>query len=308
MTSSSHTGLRAPALAVAGAMLIIYTIWGSTYLAIRFAVETLPPFLFAAVRFALAGGALYVWRRASGDRFRSPIEWRSAAVVGLFLLVGGNGSLVWAEQRVPSGPAALLIATVPLWMALIDWLRPGGKRPTAAALLGVCVGFVGILILIGLRGFQMGGGLDPVGSVVLVLGAFLWAAGSLYNRGARLPESPLLGVAVEMLAGAVGLFILAMLAGDWGRLNLAAVSARSLISMAYLIVFGSLIAFSAYVWVLRVAPTPLVSTYAYVNPVVAIFLGSALAAEPLTPRTLAAAFVILGAVLLTSVRRRAPNR
>jgi drug/metabolite transporter (DMT)-like permease len=285
-------------------MITVYVIWGSTYLAIRIAVESLPPFLFAATRFLIAGGLLYLWRRVRGDRVPSSVQWRSAAIVGLFLLTGGNGSLVWAEQRVPSGLAAVLIASVPLWMILLDWLRPGGSRPQPLPLVGVLVGFAGIAILASPGGLAGGGTIDPVGAIVLVFGAFLWAVGSLYGRGAPLPESPLMGTAIEMLAASVGLFALAVLTGEPGRAQPAAVSPQSLLAFGYLVVFGSWIAFSAYVWVLRAAPTPLVSTYAYVNPVVAIFLGSWLAKEPISPRTLVATGTILAAVVLTTVRTR----
>ncbi len=298
------TKLRAPALYVAAALLAVYLIWGSTYLAIRFAIETLPPFLFASLRFLIAGSALFLWRRARGER-AAPLEWRSASIVGLFLLAGGNGSVVWAEQRVPSGLTAVLIATVPLWMVLIDWLRPGGRFPRLLPLAGLLVGFLGIALLVGREGLGGGRQVDPLGALVIVSGAFLWAAGSLYGRGAKLPSSPLLGAGIEMLAGAAGLLVLATLAGDWGRLNLSHISPKSLLAFAYLVVFGSWVAFSAYVWLLRAAPTPLVSTYAYVNPVVAILLGSALAGEPLSLRTVLAAAIILSSVVLTTSGPRA---
>jgi drug/metabolite transporter (DMT)-like permease len=297
MTPSTRP--HAPVLYVGAALLAVYLIWGSTYLAIRFAIETLPPFLFASLRFLIAGSALFFWRRARGER-AAALEWRSAAIVGLFLLVGGNGSVVWAEQRVPSGLTTVLIATVPLWMVLIDWLRPGGRFPRLLPLAGLLVGFLGIDLLVGREGLGGGGPVDPLGALVIVSGAFMWAAGSLYGRGARLPLSPLLGTGIEMLASGAGLLLLARLAGDWGRLNLSHISPKSLSAVAYLVVFGSWVAFSAYVWLLRAAPTPLVSTYAYVNPVVAILLGSALAGEPLTPRTVLAAAIILSSVVLTT--------
>ena len=295
---------RATGLAIAAALLSVYVIWGSTYLAIRIAIETLPPFLFAGVRFVFAGLLLYLWRRALGDRITSAVQWRSAAIAGLFMLVGGNGSVVWAEQRVASGLASLLVATVPLWMVLVDWLRPGGRWPRSLPLAGVLVGLAGIALLIGRNGFAGGGLVDPAGAAVLAGGALLWATGSIVSRGAEMPASPLLATSIEMLAGGAGLLFLAAFAGDPGRLNLAAVSARSLLACGYLVIFGSLIAFSAYAWLLRVAPTPLVSTYAYVNPVVAILLGHVLAGEPLTPRTFLAAAVILGSVVLITMPRR----
>lgn len=290
-------------------LISVYVAWGSTYLAIRFAIETMPPFFMAAARFLFAGAVLYVWRRIAGDAKPSRFEWRSAAIIGVFLLVGGNGGVVWAEQRVASGLAALLVTTVPLWMVLMDMLRPGGRWPGWLAVTGVLVGFVGITVLMG-PSHVVGNGvnLDPIGVAVLILASLFWSIGSLYSRDARLPSSPLLATSMEMLVGGTGLLLLGSLTGEWGRLNLAAISARSLWGLAYLIVFGSWIGFAAYTWLLRVAPTPLVSTYAYVNPVVAILLGHLLAEEPLTPRILVATAIIIGSVALTTMKHPASQR
>jgi len=299
------------------ALITVYIVWGSTYLAIRFAVETMPPFLMAATRFLIAGAILYAWRRASGDPAPSRIEWRSAALVGIFLLVGGNGSVVWAEQRVPSGIAALMVGSAPLWMVLIDAFSPFAALRTSAArrtvnakpawqtYLGVALGFSGIVVLIGpsiLSGNSQE--MDLIGIAALVLAAFLWATGSLYSREARLPASPLLGTGMEMLVGGAGLLILGTFSGEWGRLNLPAVSSASLLSLGYLIVFGSLVGYAAYTWLLRSAPTPLVSTYAYVNPLIAIFIGNLLASEPLTAHILISTAIILGAVALINTPRK----
>ena len=318
MAHMSSSTQKAPALVLWAALGSVYIIWGSTYLAIRFAIETMPPFLMAAVRFLIAGGLLYAFRRLRGDPPPTPREWRSAVIVGLCLMAGGNGSVVWAEQRVPSGITALLIAMVPLWLVLLDWLRPFhwlayvlapgrarpvGRRPVARAWLGLLIGLAGMIVLIGPHSFG-GGGIDLLGVAALVFGTLSWAAGSLYNRTARLPHSPFLATAMEMLGGAAGLFVLSLLFGDWSRLNLGAISRQSLLGFAFLIVFGSWIAFSAYVWLLRVAPTPLVATYAYVNPVVAMILGSVMAAEPITPRSILAAAIILAAVVLTTTARQ----
>ena len=287
-------------LRVWAALGAVYLIWGSTYLAIRFAIETMPPFLMGGLRFLIAGAVLFAIRRLLGDRPPSKTEWRSAGVVGLFLLTGGNGCVVFAEQWVPSSLTALLLASTPLWIVLLDWLRPGGHRPTGRALLGVLVGFGGVALLIGPGELAGGGQRELVGALIVVLGALLWAAGSLYGRGAALPSSPLLGTSMEMLIGGAGLLILGTLAGQWNQFNPAAFSTKSSAAFIYLIVFGAWIAFSAYVWLLKNAPTPLVATYAYVNPVVAIVLGSLLAGEAVTPRTVLAAAVILGAVVLTT--------
>ena len=286
------------------ALIAVYITWGSTYLAIRFAVETIPPFLMAGVRFLIAGAILYAWRRLSGDSLPNRIQWRSAAIVGLFLLLGGNGGVVWAEQRVASGITALIVGSAPLFMVLIDALRPGGQRPNWQTASGVLVGFLGIALLIGPS--QWTGNhlqMDTAGVAVLMLASIFWAIGSLYNRGAQLPDSPLLGTSMEMLAGSAGLFVMGTLTGEWGQLNLAAIAPRSIWGLLYLITFGSMVGYASYTWLLRVAPTPLVSTYAYVNPLIAILLGSLLAKEALTPRLLVAALVIIGALALINTGR-----
>jgi drug/metabolite transporter (DMT)-like permease len=291
-------------LSIWTALIALYIVWGSTYLAIRFGVETLPPFLLAAIRFLVAGVILYLWRIAAGDQRPTSLNWRSAAIVGGFLLVGGNGGVTWAEQRVVSGVAALMVGLVPLWMLLMDAFLPGGKGPGLQGIIGVVLGLAGIIVLIGpsnLLGFSHE--IDLVGILALCLATFLWAAGSLYSRNAPLPESPLMGTAMEMLAGGVGLLLLATLTGEWGRLDLAAVAPRSLWGLVYLITFGSLVGYAAYTWLLRVAPTPLVSTYAYVNPLIAILVGNLLAQEPLTPRIVLSALVIVGSVILINTAR-----
>ena len=294
--------------AIWAALMAVYIVWGSTYLAIRFAVESMPPFLMAGVRFILAGAILYGWRRLRGDPAPARIEWRSAAIVGLFLLLGGNGGVVWAEQRVASGIAALLVGSAPLWMVLLDALRPGGRRPGWITLAGVLLGFAGIILLVGPVQISGENGIYPPGILALLIGAFLWAVGSLYGRGAKLPSSPLLGTGMEMLAGGAGLLLLGTLTGEWGRVDLSALSTRSLLGFGYLVFFGSLVGFAAYTWLLRVAPTALVSTYAYVNPLVAIILGNLLANEPLTPRVIIATGVILSAVAVITMNQPARSK
>jgi drug/metabolite transporter (DMT)-like permease len=229
-------------------------------------------------------------------------------VIGLLLLLGGNGGVVWAEQRVASGIAALLVGSSPLWMILFDAFRPRSahKRPGWVTMLGVLLGFVGILLLVGpsqLTGLK--GDIDLLGAMVLTLAAFFWALGSLYSREAELPESPLLGTSLEMLCGGAGLLLVGTFTGQWNQFHLVAISLRSLSGLLYLIIFGSLIGFGAYTWLLRVAPTSLVSTYAYVNPLVAIFVGNLLASEPITPRVLLAAAIIIGAVVLITLTQPA---
>jgi drug/metabolite transporter (DMT)-like permease len=288
-------------------MLSIYIVWGSTYLAIRFAVQTMPPFLMAAVRFLIAGVVLFVFRRAQGDVAPSTREWRSAAVIGLLLLLGGNGGVVWAEQHVNSGHAALIVGATPLWMVLIDTLRPGGRRPGWLSAAGVLVGFAGIILLIS-PGASSADQIDPLSAAALIVATLCWASGSLYSRKAALPTSPLLGTGMEMLIGGLGLMAVGTLTGEWARLNLGAISRESWLGLAYLIVLGSWVGFGSYTWLLRVAPTSLVSTYAYVNPIVAVLMGNWLAHEPLTPRTLIAAAVIVSSVALTTLAHQSVNR
>lgn len=278
----------------------VYVIWGSTYLAIAIAIETLPPFWMAGARFVVAGALLYGLARWRGAARPAAVHWRSAALIGGLLLMGGNGGVVWAEQRVDSGLAALLVSMVPLWMVLLQWLRPGGSRPSGRVIAGVALGFGGLVLLVRPTG---GGGIDLVGVAALMLACVSWAWGSLHSRRVPLPESPLMATALEMISGGALLLVLGTLTGEPSRLDLAAVSIRSALALGYLVVFGALVAFTAYVWLLRVASPVLVSTYAYVNPIVAVFLGWLFRGEPLTAATLgAAAVIVTGVALITSAK------
>ena len=293
---------RASLPAIWSALIAVYLIWGSTYLAIRYAVETMPPFLMAGARFIISGGFLYTLRRFGGDPAPKALEWRSAAIIGMFLLVGGNGSVVWAQQYVASSLAALLVATVPLWMVSMDAFRPGGHRPGLLAVAGILIGFGGVVLLIR----SVAGAADATSlpaAAALILASLTWSIGSLYGRTATLPASQLLGTAMEMLAGGAALLLIAIVAGEWNDLDIATVSRRSALALIYLTVIGSS-AFVAYVWLLRVAPTPLVATYAYVNPLVAVLLGYFIAREPMALRTLLAAALIIGSVALVSLPQR----
>ncbi len=296
---------RSQNLRVLAAFTAVYLIWGSTYLAIRLAIDTIPPFLMAGLRFAFAGAVLFTWLRLRGAPRPKLIHWRSTAIIGGLLLLGGNGGVVWAEQRVASGLAALMVGVVPLWMVLLDWLRPGGKRPRGEVLAGLGIGFVGVALLVGPGSLSGAGGVDPVGAGVLIFATLSWSIGSLYSRQALLPESSMMSTALEMLCGGALLTLAGTINGEWSRLNLASISLKSGLALAYLVVFGSWIAFSAYVWLLKVSTPERVATYAYVNPVVAVFLGWAIAAEPLSLRMLLAAVLIVGAVfLITTVKSR----
>jgi drug/metabolite transporter (DMT)-like permease len=287
------------------ALVALYIVWGSTYLAIRFAVETIPPFLMAGTRFLIAGSILYVWRRMAGDPAPTRRQWRSAAIVGLLLLLGGNGIVSWAEQHVASGIAALMVASIPLWMVLIDALRPMGRKPDWKILLGLLIGFSGIALLVtSSRSVSSASGMSVVGLGALLLAAVLWSLGSIYSRDADLPESSLLGTGIEMLGGAAGLFLVGTVAGEWSSWDPSQVSAPSLLGLVYLITFGSLIGFVSYAWLLRNAPTSLVSTYAYVNPVVAIFVGAWLGSELINARIILSALIIIGSVIVINFSKQ----
>ncbi|MEM4284081.1 MAG: drug/metabolite exporter YedA [Candidatus Caldarchaeum sp.] len=292
--------------ALFSALGAVYLIWGSTYLAIKFAVETLPPFLMAGVRFVVAGALLYLWMRLRGESRPTPLQWANATVVGGCLILGGNGGVVWAAQYVPSGIIALIIATVPLWMVLLEWGR--GVRPSGGVILGLLLGLLGIVLLIRPGELQTHREIHVGGALVLLFAAFSWAVGSIYSRRATLPSSALLATGMEMIMGGALQVLVGMLMGEWGRLELDSVSWRSALSFIYLIVFGSWVGFSAYIWLLRVTTAAIASTYAYVNPVVAVFLGWALAGEVFSERTLLAAVIIIVAVALITFysTRRSP--
>ncbi|MBU6365980.1 MAG: drug/metabolite exporter YedA [Gemmatimonadetes bacterium] len=280
---------------VAG-FLVIYVVWGSTYLAIRWGVETIPPFSLGAVRFLMAGGALVAWARWRGAPAPGRVEWRNAAIVGTLLLFVGNGAVSWASRRVSSGIASVLVATVPLWLVLCEGWQ--GKRPSVPQLLGVAVGLVGVGLLV-LPGANRQA-VDPLGAVVLTLGSLSWTIGSLFSRTARLARPPALASGMQMLCGGVLLLALSGATGEWGRFDPAGVSLRSVLSLAYLAVFGSIVGFSTYMWLLGVASPAAVGTYAYVNPLVAVLLGTWLAGERLPPLALAAMAVIGGGEALVS--------
>jgi drug/metabolite transporter (DMT)-like permease len=275
----------------------LYVVWGSTYLAIRYAIDTLPPFLMAGVRFLLAGLILALWAYWRDRARATAANWRAATIAGGLLLLGGNGMVVWAETRVPSGVAALLVATMPLWMVIVAWARPGGRAPRIGVAAGILVGIAGLLLLVG-PGSISGGGVDRVGAVVLTLAALSWAIGSIYSRTAPLPTNPIFATGLEMVAGGVLLIILGTVMGEWSRLASAHASSASIIGFFYLVVFGSLLGFTAFAWLIRVSSPARVSTYAFVNPVVAVFLGWLIAKEPVTRMTVIAAAVIVAAVAL----------
>jgi drug/metabolite transporter (DMT)-like permease len=291
-----------PTAAVVVALLTVYLVWGSTYLAIAVVIKTMPPLLAAGVRYLAAGlimviafAALARIRRgASAPERPTKAQWRSAIVIGVLLLLGGNGGVVLGELFIPSGIAAVLLAMEPMWLAGID-AGLTRRRPSALAVAGILAGIAGIAVLVvpveGLAGF------DPIGVGLVLLAGVSWAAGSIYVRHASLPRSGVLGTGMEMLAGGGALLIAGVLLGEVGQTDLAAFSTESVVALLYLIVFGSIVAFTAYTWLLANVPISVVATYAYVNPVVAVALGAVLLSEPITVRTLIAAVVIIGAVV-----------
>ena len=281
----------------------IYIIWGSTYLAIRYAVETIPPFLMGGTRFLVSGALLYALaRRRDAERPTKP-HWRNAIIAGGFLLLGGNGAVIWAEQFVPSGLTALLVSILPFWLVIIEWLRPPRKRPGPAILAGLALGFVGIIVLVGPGNVAGQSNVRPIGALVLILGSLSWAIGSFWSRDAELPESGLLTTGMEMLGGGILLMIVAALAGEFSHFDVHGISRASAVGLIFLIIFGSLLGFTSYIWLLdKVSPARL-GTYAYVNPIVAVLLGWAIAGETLSARTAVAAAIVICAVALITTAR-----
>jgi drug/metabolite transporter (DMT)-like permease len=289
-------------------LAVLYLVWGSTYLAIAIAVETMPPFLMAAVRFSLAGLILLTWSIArEGRAFVPPTrrQWRDSAIVGALLLGGGMGMVAFGEQTIPSGITALLIATMPVWVAIFGRVFLGERLPRAAG-VGIVVGFVGVAILIGPSAFGGTGALDPVGLAAVLLSPIAWSLGSLFaSHRAVLPKRPLVATGIQMVLGGLVLAIMAAVTGEFTALDIDAISRESVIALLYLLVMGSLVAFTVYGWMLRVAPLPFVATYAYVNPVVAVILGAIVLGEVIDLRTaIAGTIIVLAVALIVTTRAR----
>jgi drug/metabolite transporter (DMT)-like permease len=290
-----------------GPLLIVYLVWGSTYLALKVAVEHLPPLTLSATRFLIAGLILYAWcawrRRRHPDRgWRRPTraEWKAGAIQGLLLPAAGTGGATWAEQKISSGTAALLLATIPLWMVIgsriVDKVRIG---PVVG--LGLLAGIAGVSVLVNPFG---GEAPEPLYAGVALAGAMCWGLGSVYGRHAAHPEQPLLASAVEMICAGVALGVLGGIGGEFSRVELSGDTVNSVLAVGYLIVFGSLIAYSAYEWLLRNAPPRITGTYAFVNPLVAVLLGWWLLDESIGPRTLLAGAIIVVAVAMIVLPRQ----
>ena len=296
--ASGHTSHGASKTLLLLSFAAVYIVWGSTYFAIRVGIESFPPFLLAGFRHITMGLLLFPFALAKTRQWPSFANWRTAGVSGFLLLFVGNGGVSWAEQTVPSGIAALLVATVSLWLVIAEWLRPGGTRPVGRVVLGILIGFAGMLLLVGPGSWGGGQRVDLLGAGVLVFASLAWACGSLYGKHGEMPASLVMGVALQCLVGGATLLLAGLFTGEFHVMHFAAVSWRSWLALCYLIVFGSGIGFSAYVYVLHHSTPARVGTYAFVNPVIALLLGWLFAGETLALRTFLAAAVILTSVIL----------
>jgi drug/metabolite transporter (DMT)-like permease len=282
------------------AFAALYIIWGSTYLGIRFAIETIPPFLMAGTRYFLAGLIIFAIARTQGPLTWTWADWRTSLIVGACLLLGGNGGVTLSEKFVDSGLSSLIVATVPIYITLLGWLTGLVPRPKPIIWLGLAGGFLGVAILIGsaLRFPENGGNRVAIGISILLVSSFIWSAGSLYSRAARNSASPFLAAAQQMLCGGGLMIVVGLLTGELRRFHPSGISMLSLGAFVYLVLIGAIVGFTAYIWLLRHCDPAKVATYAYVNPIVAVALGVLFAGETLTLRTLVAASLIIGSVAL----------
>jgi drug/metabolite transporter (DMT)-like permease len=284
---------------IAIAFFAVYVCWGMTYLAMRVAVVDIPPHLLSGSRFVVAGLTLYAWTRLRGEAPPTARQWRWAVLIGGFLLLGGNASVAWAEERVPSGLAAVLIAVAPIWMVGMEWAR-GGIRPSKRVIAGLFLGLLGLVLLVSSRA-SANTRVDPRGAVILILASASWAWGSVISKSAPLPKSPFLATSMEMIGGGLLLLLTAGVAGQFAQFQPARVSGFAALAWCYLVVFGSLVGFTAYIWLLGVTSIAKAGTYAYVNPIVAVLMGWAILHEQVTTRMLLAAAVILVGVALVNL-------
>ena len=284
------------------AFAAIYILWGSTYLAIKYAIETLPPFLMAGTRFTVAGAILMIWARFAKDYERPKrAHWKTSFIVGSLLLLVGNGGVVFAEHYISSSLAALLVATEPFWIVLLSWLWLKGTRPNLKTISGIAAGFFGVWLLINgqpAADASTAGSMQFFSAIAIMLAALAWATGSIYGLRAPVPKSSILTAGMQMFSGGLVLLLVSLITGEMFKFNVAQVSANSFFGLVYLIIAGSLIGFTAYSWLLKNAQPAMVSTYAYVNPIVAVFLGWLIAGESFTGQMLIGATVIVGSVVL----------
>jgi drug/metabolite transporter (DMT)-like permease len=295
---------KAPLWLIILSFAAVYIIWGSTYLAIRFAIETIPPLLMVGTRFVFGGALFLIWTALSGAPAARAIHWKSGAISGVLMIAGGTGAVTLAEQWVPSGVTALMIAAVPFFIVLLDWLRPGGLRPHVVTVLALIVGFIGLFLLIKPIDSAAEFIVDPIGAIFLIVGSLSWAIGSLYSRYGTFPDSHSQSLGMKMLLGGVALLIIGTISGEWSQLDPAAISSLSFLSLLYQIIFGSA-AFGAYVYLLKYSTPAKAATYAYVNPVVAMILGVWIGGELFsTSMILPMAIIIIAVIMITSIRKR----
>jgi drug/metabolite transporter (DMT)-like permease len=297
VSKSGTLRIRASRAQLVAAFAAVYVLWGSTYLGIRFSMETLPAFTTQGVRFFLSGVVMYAWARSRRVAKPTSREWAGSAVTGALLFLCGSGAVIQAERILPSGVAALLVATEPMAFVLLESVRRR-RPPSNPVIAGIALGTLGLFVLIGPSAVFGGGGFDPRPALLLVASTFAWAGGSLFSRGSRLPKDPIMATAATLLCGGALLALLGISLGELGVFDPSGVSAKSVVATVYLFLFGSIVGFTAYLWLLRATTASRAATYAYVNPIVAVFLGWALAGEPLTRRVFLAAAVIVGAVAL----------
>jgi len=295
----------APLGLVLGAFTAVYLLWGSTFLGIRLAIDSIPPFLMGGSRFLMAGIILYAVVRATGAPRPERTHWRNATITGALLLLMGNGAVSWAQQTVPSGITALIIAATPLWIMLVDWLRPGGRRPSFLVAIGLVAGFAGVAMIVASRNQQGHRMVDFSGAGVLLFAGLSWAIGSIYSRYAVQPSSPVLAIAMQMITGGVLLLLTGIIFGETAQFDPTRITATSAWAFAYLTLFGSLIGFTCYVWLLQVATPARVSTYAYVNPLIAALLGHVVLKEEFPSSVaIAGALILVSVVLITRSAKR----
>ena len=303
----ANTSENPPAPASRGALIvafaIVYLVWGSTYLGIRVAIETMPPVLMAGMRFVVSGVLIFTFLLIRGAKWPTLKEWKEQAVIGFFLLLGGNALVSWAEQHTPSGITALILGASPLMMVLVDWVRPGGRRPTLLLAVGVVIGIAGVALLLGPDAIPAGNRPPVIDIIAIIVSSLCWWIGSLYSKHVRSGTTPLMASAMQMLCGSACMLLVGFMLGEGSTVHFAAFSSRSWVAFAYLVVVGSIVTFPVYIWLLDHSTPAKVSTYAYVNPVVAVFLGWALLGEPMNLRIILAATVIIGAVAILTVGR-----
>jgi len=297
------------AVIMVAAFAAVYIFWGSTYLAIRYAIETIPPFLMAAIRFLVAGSILYLIARVQPN-FEKPkgVHWRTSFIVGALLLLGGNGGVVFAERHISSSLAALLVAIEPFWVVILSWLWLKSARPNLKVVSGLMLGFLGVWFLISGQpspeGASYTGSMQFWASVVIIASTFCWAAGSIFGLRAPVPKSAILSAGMQMMAGGAVLLVASLVTGEWLHFDIASVSRQSLLGVAYLIVFGSLLGFTAYSWLLKNAKPANVATYAYINPLIAVLLGWLVAGESMTGQMLIGAGIVVGSVVLITSQNK----